>query len=36
MREIGTCAAVVEVLQRFDDGRLNIVVEGHERFRIVR
>jgi Lon protease-like protein len=34
-REIGTTAAVVEVLERFDDGRLNIVVEGRERFRIV-
>ncbi|HEY3209397.1 MAG TPA: LON peptidase substrate-binding domain-containing protein [Actinomycetota bacterium] len=35
MRAAGTRAAVVEVLQRFPDGRLNIVVEGRERFRIV-
>ena len=33
-REIGTRAAVVEVLQVFDDGRMNVVVEGHERFRV--
>jgi Lon protease-like protein len=26
---------VVEVLERFDDGRLNILVEGRERFRVV-
>jgi Lon protease-like protein len=35
MREIGTAASVVEVLERFDDGRMNIVVEGRERFRVV-
>lgn len=35
MREIGTAAAVVEVVHRFDDGRLNVVVEGRERFRII-
>ena len=35
MREIGTLAAVTEVLERFDDGRLNIVVEGRERFRLL-
>jgi Lon protease-like protein len=34
-REIGTRAAVVEVLQVFDDGRMNVVVEGHDRFRLV-
>ncbi len=34
LREIGTRAGVTEVLDRFDDGRLNIVVEGHERFRL--
>src|SRR5712691_1592158 len=34
MREIGTRATVLEVLDRFQDGRLNIVVEGRERFRI--
>jgi Lon protease-like protein len=35
MREIGTTAAVVEVLERFDDGRLDIVVEGRDRFRLL-
>src|SRR5919204_4919015 len=34
MREVGTRAAVLDVLDRFPDGRLNIVVEGRERFRI--
>ena len=28
LREIGTRAAVTEVLEKFDDGRLNIVAEG--------
>ena len=36
VREIGTLARVSEVLERFDDGRLNIVVEGGERFRVER
>ena len=35
LREIGTRAAVTEVLERFDDGRLNVVVEGRERFRVL-
>jgi Lon protease-like protein len=35
MRDVGTRAAVTNVLERFDDGRLNIVVEGRERFRLV-
>jgi Lon protease-like protein len=35
IREIGTRAGVIEVLERFDDGRLNIVVEGRERFRLI-
>jgi Lon protease-like protein len=34
LREVGTRAAVTEVLERFDDGRLNVVVEGRQRFRI--
>ena len=34
-REVGTRAAVIEVVERFDDGRLNIVVEGRERFRLL-
>ena len=35
LREIGTLAAVTAVLERFDDGRLNILAEGRERFRLV-
>jgi Lon protease-like protein len=35
LREIGTEASVIEVLERFDDGRLNVVIEGRERFRVV-
>jgi Lon protease-like protein len=34
VREIGTRAVVTDVLERFDDGRLNVVVEGGERFRV--
>ena len=37
IRDIGTQAAVVEVLEpHFEDGRMNILVEGRERFRLVR
>jgi ATP-dependent Lon protease len=36
VREVGTLARVSEVLERFDDGRLNIVVEGGLRFRVER
>jgi ATP-dependent Lon protease len=35
LREVGTRAVVTEVLDRFDDGRLNVLVEGRERFRLV-
>ncbi len=34
VRELGTRARVDEVLEEFDDGRMNIVVEGGERFRV--
>ena len=34
VREVGTRARVADVLERFDDGRLNILVEGGERFRV--
>jgi Lon protease-like protein len=34
-RELGCTASVVEVLQRYDDGRMNIVVEGGELLRVV-
>ncbi len=36
LREIGTRAAVAEVLDRFPDGRLNVVVEGRDRFKLLR
>ncbi len=35
LRPVGTRAAVVEVLQEFDDGRLDVVIEGRQRFRLV-
>ena len=35
MREIGTQASVIEMLEEFPDGRMNIVVEGGARFRLV-
>jgi Lon protease-like protein len=35
LRQVGTFATVIEVTERFDDGRLNIVVVGGERFRLV-
>jgi Lon protease-like protein len=34
VREIGTLARVDQVLERFDDGRLNIVAAGGERFAV--
>ena len=36
MREIGTLARVADVLERFDDGRINVVVEGGARFLVER
>ncbi|MBA3366934.1 MAG: LON peptidase substrate-binding domain-containing protein [Actinobacteria bacterium] len=35
LRSVGTRAKIVEVLERFEDGRLNVVVEGGERFRLL-
>jgi len=35
VREIGTRAEVIEVLARLEDGRMNVVVEGRERFRLL-
>ncbi len=35
LREIGTRAGVTEVLASFEDGRMNILVEGRERFKLV-
>jgi Lon protease-like protein len=34
VRELGTRAQVAEVLERFEDGRLNVLVEGRDRFRV--
>jgi Lon protease-like protein len=36
VRELGTRARVDEVLEQLDDGRMNIVVEGGERFSVER
>jgi ATP-dependent Lon protease len=36
IHEVGTRAAVVEVLEQLPDGRLNIIVEGRERFQVTR
>src|SRR2546423_10073489 len=35
VHEVGTRAAVAQVLEVLDDGRMNIVVEGGERFRLL-
>jgi Lon protease-like protein len=35
LRRIGTLATVTEVVEQFDDGRLNVVVEGGARFRLL-
>jgi len=34
LRDVGTRARVVDVLTRFEDGRLNILIEGGDRFRL--
>ena len=34
LAEIGTLTGVLEVIHTFDDGRMNVLVEGHERFRL--
>jgi Lon protease-like protein len=36
IREVGTRARVAAILERFEDGRLNIVVEGGRRFAVSR
>src|SRR5665809_14975 len=36
LRTIGTSASVIEVLNRYDDGRMDVVVEGRDRFRVTR
>jgi len=35
IREVGTRAVVVEVLSRFEDGRMNVLIEGRDRFRLL-
>jgi ATP-dependent Lon protease len=35
LREIGTRTAVVELIDTFDDGRMNVLVEGRGRFRVI-
>jgi Lon protease-like protein len=35
LHEVGTRAVVAEIMERLDDGRLNIVIEGGARFRVV-
>ncbi len=35
VHEVGTRAAIIQVLEVLDDGRMNIVVEGRERFRLL-
>ncbi len=36
VRDVGTLARVVDVLEEFEDGRLNVVGEGGSRFRVER
>jgi ATP-dependent Lon protease len=35
VHEVGTRAAVTDVLEELEDGRMNVVVEGRERFRLL-
>ncbi len=35
LRRVGTRTAVLELVHTFDDGRMNVLVEGRRRFRIV-
>jgi len=34
LRDVGTLTGVLEVIHTFDDGRMNVLVEGHDRFRL--
>ena len=36
LKDVGCSARITRVLERFDDGRMNILVEGAEPFRLVR
>lgn len=35
IRNTGTLVSVVEVLEKFDDGRINVIVEGSDRFELL-
>jgi Lon protease-like protein len=35
LRQVGTSTGVIELVHTFDDGRMNILVEGRSRFRLV-
>lgn len=35
LREVGTSTGVVELVHTFDDGRMNVLVEGRGRFRVL-
>ena len=35
LRDVGTRARVTDLLEEFDDGRMNVIVEGGERFRLL-
>jgi Lon protease-like protein len=35
LREVGTSTAVVELIDTFEDGRMNVLVEGRSRFRVL-
>ncbi len=36
LKEIGCSASVVEVLERMDDGRMNVLIRGEQPFRLLR
>jgi ATP-dependent Lon protease len=35
LRDVGTQTAVIELIDTFDDGRMNVLVEGRRRFRVI-
>jgi ATP-dependent Lon protease len=35
LRQVGTSTGVVELVHAFDDGRMNVLVEGRSRFRVL-
>jgi Lon protease-like protein len=35
LRQVGTSTGVIELVHTFDDGRMNVLVEGRDRFRVV-